>query len=86
MGRAFYCPYSSTKAAVVNFVQALAEEWDAEHIRVNCINPQRTHTPMRTAAFGKEPPDTLLKSEDVAEKALITLMSHFTGEVIDVKL
>ena len=86
MGRAFYCLYSSTKAAVVNFVQALAEEWDAEHIRVNCINPQRTHTPMRTAAFGKEPPDTLLKSEDVAEKALLTLMSHFTGEVVDIKL
>lgn len=86
MGRAFYCLYSSTKAAVVNFVQALAEEWDGEHIRVNCINPQRTHTPMRTAAFGAEPPETLLKSEVVAEKALLTLLSHFTGEVVDIKL
>lgn len=86
MGRAFYCLYSSTKAAVVNFIQALAEEWENENIRVNCINPQRTHTPMRTAAFGDEPLDTLLRSEDVAEKALITLMSHFTGEVVDVKL
>ncbi len=86
MGRAFYCLYSSTKAAAVNFVQALAEEWDSEHIRVNCINPQRTHTPMRTAAFGNEPLDTLLKSEVVAEKALLTLLSHFTGEVVDVKL
>lgn len=86
MGRAFYCMYSSTKAAVVNFVQALAEEWDNENIRVNCINPQRTHTPMRTAAFGNEPLETLLRSEVVAEKALLTLMSHFTGEVVDVKL
>ena len=86
MGRAFYCLYSSTKAAAVNFVQALAEEWDNEHVRVNCINPQRTHTPMRTAAFGNEPPETLLRSEVVAEKALLTLMSHFTGEVVDVKL
>lgn len=86
MGRAFYCLYSSTKAAVVNFVQALAEEWENEHIRVNCINPQRTHTPMRTAAFGNEPLETLLKSEIVAEKALLTLMSHFTGEVVDIKL
>lgn len=86
MGRAFYCLYSSTKAAIVNFVQALAEEWDNEHIRVNCINPQRTHTPMRTAAFGVEPPETLLKAEVVAEKALLTLLDHFTGEVVDVKL
>lgn len=85
-GRALYCLYSSTKAAVVNFVQALAEEWDGERIRVNCINPQRTHTPMRTAAFGNEPPETLLRSEVVAEKALLTLLSHFTGEVVDVKL
>ena len=85
MGRAFYCLYSSTKAAVVNFVQALAEEWEQDHIRVNCINPQRTHTPMRTAAFGIEPPETLLKPEIVAEKALLTLMSRFTGEVVDIK-
>ncbi len=85
MGRAFYCLYSSTKAAVVNFVQALAEEWEQDHIRVNCINPQRTHTPMRTAAFGSEPPETLLKPDIVAEKALLTLMSHFTGEVVDIK-
>ena len=85
MGRAFYCLYSSTKAAVVNFVQALAEEWEADRIRVNCINPQRTHTPMRTAAFGCEPPETLLKPEVVAEKALLTLLSRFTGEVVDIK-
>ena len=67
-------------------MQALAEEWENENIRVNCINPQRTHTPMRTAAFGEEPLNPLLRSEDVAEKALLTLMSHFTGEVVDVKL
>lgn len=85
MGRAFYSLYSSTKAAVVNFVQALAEEWEQDHIRVNCINPQRTHTPMRTAAFGSEPPETLLKPEVVAEKALLTLLSRFTGEVVDIK-
>ena len=70
---------------MVNFVQALAEEWEQDHIRVHCINPQRTHTPMRTAAFGIEPPETLLKPEIVAEKALLTLMSRFTGEVVDIK-
>lgn len=86
MGRAFYAVYSSTKAAVVNFVQAVAEEWEDDGIRVNCINPQRTHTPMRTANFGVEDPETLLKAEDVAVKALLTLLSSFTGEVVDVKI
>ncbi len=85
-GRAFYALYSSTKAAVVNFVQAVAEEWEADGIRVNCINPQRTKTPMRTANFGEEPEGTLLKSEDVATVSLKTLLSDFTGEVVDIKI
>lgn len=85
-GRAFYSLYSSTKAAVVNFVQAIAEEWEDDGIRINCINPQRTKTPMREANFGIEPENTLLKSEDVARVALKTLLSGFTGEVVDIKL
>jgi len=85
-GRAYYSLYSSTKAAVVNFVQAMAEEWEEAGVRINCINPQRTKTPMRTANFGIEPENTLLKSEDVAKISLKTLLSGFTGEVVDVKL
>ena len=46
-GRAFYSIYSSTKAAIVNFVQAIAQEWEPFGIAVNCINPERTKTPMR---------------------------------------
>lgn len=85
-GRANYALYSSTKAAVVNFVQAIAEEWEQDNIRINCINPQRTKTPMRTANFGIEPEGTLLKSEDVARISLQTLLSNFSGNVVDVKL
>ena len=85
-GRAYYSLYSSTKAAVVNFVQAMAEEWEEDGIRMNCINPQRTKTPMRVANFGVEPDNTLLKSEDVALVSLKTLLSGFTGEVVDVKI
>ncbi len=85
-GRAYYSLYSSTKAAVVNFVQAIAEEWDEYDIRINCINPQRTKTPMRVANFGIEPENSLLKSGEVAEIALKTLLSEFTGEVVDIKL
>lgn len=85
-GRANYALYSSSKAAVVNFVQAIAEEWQNDGIRINCINPQRTKTPMRVSNFGNEPENTLLKSKDVAEIALNTLLDDFSGEIVDIKL
>lgn len=84
-GRAFYSIYSSTKAAIVNFVQAIAQEWDTDGIAVNCINPERTKTPMRVKNFGTEPDDTLLKSETVARATVATLLTDYTGQVIDVR-
>lgn len=84
-GRAFYSIYSSTKAAIVNFVQAIAQEWDNDGIKVNCINPERTKTPMRVQNFGTEPDDTLLTARQVAEATLRTLVSDYTGQVIDVR-
>lgn len=85
-GRMNYSIYSSTKCATVNFVQALAEEWGSLGIRVNCVNPERTKTPMRTKNFGVEPEATLLKSMDVAVVTAKLLVSNLTGQVVDVKL
>jgi NAD(P)-dependent dehydrogenase (short-subunit alcohol dehydrogenase family) len=84
-GRAGYSMYSSTKAAVVNLTQALADEWGADGISVNVINPERTRTPMRLQAFGEEPADSLLESSVVASTALDVLVSSLTGQVIDVR-
>ncbi len=84
-GRALYTVYSSTKAAIVNLIQGLAEELNESGIRINAINPQRTATPMRFKAFGKEPPETLLRPEKVADATLKTLLSGLTGQVIDVR-
>lgn len=84
-GRAFYSIYSSTKSAVVNLSQALAEEWQARGVRVNCINPERTKTGMRVKNFGNEPENTLLKVEDVAKASVNTLLQNFTGQLIYVK-
>ena len=84
-GRAFYAVYSSTKSAVVNLTQALAEEWQDEGVRVNCINPERTRTPMRTEAFGTEPAGTLLEPATVAFSALTTVLSTHTGLIVDVR-
>jgi 2-C-methyl-D-erythritol 4-phosphate cytidylyltransferase len=84
-GRAGYALYSSTKAAVVNLAQALADEWSDDGIHVNVINPERTRTPMRQRAFGDEPPETLLDSMTVARTVLDTLASDLTGQVIDIR-
>lgn len=85
-GRAGYSLYSSTKAAVVNLTQALAEEWEPLGIRVNCINPERTSTPMRTSAFGVEPPETLLSARTVALSSIDALISDESGHVLDVRI
>jgi 2-C-methyl-D-erythritol 4-phosphate cytidylyltransferase len=84
-GRSGYSLYSSAKAAVVNLTQALADEWGGAGVKVNCINPERTATPMRTRAFGAEPHESLLRSSDVARVSLDTLISHETGHVVDVR-
>jgi len=84
-GRGGYSLYSSAKAAIVNLTQALADEWAADGVRVNCINPERTATPMRTMAFGEEPASTLLSSEAVAETSLDVLISSWTGHIVDVR-
>jgi len=83
-GRAYYSLYSSSKAAVVNLTQALAEEWHTQYIRVNCINPERTDTPMRRRAFGIEPPETLLSAKMVALLSLGVLLNETTGQILDI--
>lgn len=84
-GRMMYSIYSATKAAIVNFVQAMAEEWHDFGIRVNCVNPERTKTPMRIQNFGNEPEGSLLPAKDVAIASINTVFSPATGEVIDVR-
>lgn len=85
-GRAKLAIYSSTKSAVVNFAQAISDEWAQDNIRVNVIVPQRTATDMRTNAFGLEPQNTLLSPDTVAQHTLQTLLQDFTGQVIDIRI
>src|SRR3954447_11638550 len=84
-GRSGYSLYSSAKAATVNLTQALADEWAADKVRVNCINPERTATPMRSKAFGVEPAGSLLESEVVARASLDVMISDLTGHVVDIR-
>ncbi len=84
-GRANYSLYSSSKAAVVNLVQALSDEWVEMGLSINCINPERTNTPMRVENFGSEDPKTLLDASVVAETSLQVLASDLSGSIIDVR-
>lgn len=84
-GRALNAVYSATKAAVVNLMQGLAQEYHPFGVRINAINPERTATPMRTENFGIEPVAELLDPGKVAQATLVALLSNATGEVIDVR-
>lgn len=84
-GRASYSIYSSIKAAIVNLTQALSEEFITNNIRINVMNPERTATPMRLKAFGKEPKNTLCPPSIVAKASLQTLLSSFTGQTVNVR-
>lgn len=84
-GRANFVAYSSTKAAIVNLVQGLAQEFHPFGVRINAINPERTATPMRREAFGLEPDNELLNPDRVARATLSVLLTKANGEVIDVR-
>lgn len=71
---------------MVNLSQALSEEWAEAGVRINAINPQRTATPMRTAAFGEEPDETLLSPAAVANATVAVIESKLTGQVVNVRL
>ena len=80
-----YSIYSSTKAAIVNLVQAVAEELTPYNVTLNAVNPDRTATPMRRENFGNEPGESLLDPHKVALVSLQTLLSGVTGQVVYVK-
>jgi 2-C-methyl-D-erythritol 4-phosphate cytidylyltransferase len=85
VGRPRYVAYSASKAAVVNLVQGLAEEWSGDGIRVNAVSPERTDTPMRRRAFPDEVRDGMLSPQEVAVATLRLLTTDLTGQVLDVR-
>jgi 2-C-methyl-D-erythritol 4-phosphate cytidylyltransferase len=76
--------YSASKAALVNFTQALAEE--RPDLRVHTLAPQRTNTHMRRSHFPFENPSSLLSPDTVAQEALALLSGHnLTGLLTEVR-
>ena len=83
-GRQGYAAYSSSKAALVNFCQALAEELINDNIKVNILNPSRANTPLRNRVFGAEDPKSLLNPKKVAKRIYDIIFTDTTGSVFDI--
>ncbi|MAF84695.1 MAG: YciK family oxidoreductase [Chromatiales bacterium] len=64
-GRAGWGAYAVSKFGTEGLSQVLADELADTSIRVNCINPGRTRTAMRAAAYPEEDPNTLLSPEAI---------------------
>ena len=57
VGRAFWGAYAVSKFAVEGMVQTWASELEGlNNVRINCINPGATATPMRAQAYPAENP------------------------------
>ena len=84
-GRPGYTAYSASKAGVVNFVQGFSDEMSDYGVKVNCINPERTKTPMRVQNFGNEEEGSLLRPDTVAIQCVNVLTCAMSGSVIDVR-
>ena len=90
------CAYSSSKGAVIVLTKGLALELASSNIRVNCINPVGTDTPLLRRTLGEEdmramistiPLGRLARPEEIAYAALYLASdasSMVTGICIDV--
>ena len=80
--------YSASKHALKAVADALRDEVNHEGIRVTCVYPGRTATPMQSEIFKNAGvpyvPEVLLQPEDVAEVVLDVLRLSRTAEVTDI--
>jgi NAD(P)-dependent dehydrogenase (short-subunit alcohol dehydrogenase family) len=84
--RAYWAPYSVTKAALETLAKTYAHETADSPIKVNLIDPGATATRMRAEAYPGEDPKTLRIPEEVAER-FVTLASPAwskTGQIVAV--
>jgi NAD(P)-dependent dehydrogenase (short-subunit alcohol dehydrogenase family) len=79
VGKAFWGAYAVSKFATEGMSQVLANEHDADKLRVNCINPGATRTDMRREAFPAEDRDLLKTPEDILPTYIYLLGPDSTG-------
>ncbi len=84
LGRAGYAAYSSSKAALVNLIQAAADEYP--QYRLNVVSPQRANTELRINAFGAESSTKLLSPDVISERLFHVMNTDATGMNFDVRI
>ena len=77
--KAFWGAYAVSKAALEMLVRIYAQENRQYGIRANLIDPGRTRTRMRAAAYPGEDPATLPAPEDVTEPFVRLARADYTG-------
>jgi NAD(P)-dependent dehydrogenase (short-subunit alcohol dehydrogenase family) len=82
--RAYWAPYSVTKAALECLAKTYASETSDSAIKVNVIDPGATATHMRAEAYPGEDQATLRTPEEVAECFIALAMPDWTetGQII----
>jgi NAD(P)-dependent dehydrogenase (short-subunit alcohol dehydrogenase family) len=83
--RAYWGPYTISKAALEALARTYADETRSTNVRVNLFNPGPTRTRMRATAMPGEDPMELKTAEPVAERILELCRADFTetGELYD---
>jgi NAD(P)-dependent dehydrogenase (short-subunit alcohol dehydrogenase family) len=71
--RAYWGPYSVSKAALEAMVETYARETETTAVKANLLDPGKTRTAMRARAMPGEDPDTLPRPAEVAADALTLL-------------
>ena len=83
--RAYWAPYSVSKAALEALAKIYANETADSPVRVNLISPRATATRMRHEAYPGEDQTTRAKPEDVADHFVALAMADFTetGQIVE---
>ncbi len=83
-GRAYWAPYSVSKAALETLAKTYAEETAGSAVKVNLIDPGPVATSMRAEAYPGEDQETLRQPEEITE-LFVTLASpewEETGKIV----
>ncbi len=77
--RAYWGAYAVSKAALEMLVGVYAKEIQQTSVRANLVDPGRTRTRMRAAAYPGEDPQTLPAPEDVTEPFVRLARADYAG-------
>jgi NAD(P)-dependent dehydrogenase (short-subunit alcohol dehydrogenase family) len=85
IGRAYWGPYSISKASLDVLVRTYASETASTPVRANLFSPGPTRTRMRAQAMPGEDPMSLKTAEAVADKILPLCLAEFqeSGKIFD---